>query len=458
MTVSPSQLSLFESVRATLGDRFTPFLIGGATFATVERALAQVLERSERALALVGFPEGIADPTAELDYLASAASSAQIFVLGGGELVGIPVPAHVQVFPTSSASKLHRERFWLILTDSFAALIVGSQQSAPHLEGAPPLVSFWSNDAEAISVALEVALQAIEQTLPQRAETVRAAMASFSPPPSYSDGFSDLTNALVQSLENAARDCDRQQEQNDSLAQTSMNNQELVRSLEAKDEFIKSIAQKLCTPLTNIKTAIQLLRSPNIKESQKVKYWDVLNSECDHQISLIDSLSELLELEEPERETLLAHHLSLFDLIPGTVSTFQAIAQEQGIMLAYTVPADLSPVDFPEADLKLVLVKLIENALQVTPAGGQVWVTASAQGPKFVQMEVRDTGLGIPSEDVPKIFDRFYRVPRAKLETPGVGLGLTVVQKLLLRSGGAISVQSKLGQGSTFTVMLPQRA
>ncbi len=144
----------------------------------------------------------------------------------------------------------------------------------------------------------------------------------------------------------------------------------------------------------------------------------------------------------------------LFDLVPGIVSTYQALAQEKGLMLAYTIPASIPSVHFPEAALKQVLVKLIENAINFTPAGGQIWLTANANAP-FVQIEVRDTGIGIPPEDLAKIFERFYRVPRARMDIPGVGLGLTIVQKLLLGLGGAVSVRSELGQGSTFTVLLP---
>jgi signal transduction histidine kinase len=104
--------------------------------------------------------------------------------------------------------------------------------------------------------------------------------------------------------------------------------------------------------------------------------------------------------------------------------------------------------------LKQIVINLLHNGIKFTPRGGQVWVRAKQQG-DYVQLEIRDTGIGIAPSEIPKIFDRFYRVRQSTDDSSGAGLGLTIVQQLLLHCGGSISVKSKLGEGSTFNVLLP---
>jgi histidine kinase (EC 2.7.13.3) len=164
---------------------------------------------------------------------------------------------------------------------------------------------------------------------------------------------------------------------------------------------------------------------------------------------------ELVQLENMD-DTAVTQPLRLSDVVPGIVSTYQPLAQEKGILLAYTVPQDLPAVSCTVPWLRQILINLLHNGIKFTPKGGRVWVLAKLQG-DYVQIEVRDTGIGIAAADIPKIFDRFYRVRQAGSgEDPsGAGLGLSIVQQLLLKCGGSISVKSKPGEGSTFNVMLP---
>ncbi|MCY7394096.1 MAG: ATP-binding protein [Leptolyngbyaceae cyanobacterium CAN_BIN12] len=104
--------------------------------------------------------------------------------------------------------------------------------------------------------------------------------------------------------------------------------------------------------------------------------------------------------------------------------------------------------------LKQIVINLLHNAIKFTPSSGQVWVRAKQQG-EYVQLEIRDTGVGIASSEIPKIFDRFYRVRQSADDSSGAGLGLTIVQQLLLHCGGSISVKSRVGEGTTFNVLLP---
>lgn len=220
-----------------------------------------------------------------------------------------------------------------------------------------------------------------------------------------------------------------------------------------KDEYLKNVCQELRTPLTHMKTALSLLNSPSLKSPQRQRYLEMLKRECDRQNSLIAGLLDLVDLEQNLAGTPL-ESVRLSEIVPGVVSTYQPVAQEKGIMLAYTVPAELPPVKCVSGGLKLIVINLLHNSIKFTPKGGQVWVRARLQG-DYVQLEFRDTGIGIAESEISKIFDSFYRVRSGITEdSSSPGLGLTIVQQLLVRSGGSISVKSRLSEGSTFIVQL----
>ncbi len=227
---------------------------------------------------------------------------------------------------------------------------------------------------------------------------------------------------------------------------------QLTHHLSHKDELLRRVAQELKTPLTNMKTALSLLESPQLKLAQRQRYLQLLNSECDRQNSLIVGLLDLVEADEPQAGV--KSVVELAEIIPGVVSTYQPLAQEKGIQVGYTIPADLPRVSCLETWLRQIAINLLHNSLKFTPAGGQVRVLGSLQG-EYVQLAFTDTGNGIAASEIPKIFDSFYRGRPIPGEEMGAGLGLTIVQQLLLRCGGSISVTSQVGKGSTFKVLLP---
>jgi two-component system, OmpR family, phosphate regulon sensor histidine kinase PhoR len=223
-----------------------------------------------------------------------------------------------------------------------------------------------------------------------------------------------------------------------------------------KDELIAHLMQELCTPLTNIKTALKLLESPVLKQPQRQRYLGLIRGECDRQNSLINGATRLLALDRsPDRAGIVPMQLS--QIIPGIVSTYQPLAEEKGVRLGYTVPNDLPLIICVEAWVRQITINLLHNGIKYTPNGGQVFVQGSVQG-EYVQLEFRDTGIGIPPTEIPKIFNRFYRVRQLPDEhNNGAGLGLTIVQNILLRCGGSISVTSQVGVGSKFRVLLPRQ-
>jgi two-component system phosphate regulon sensor histidine kinase PhoR len=164
----------------------------------------------------------------------------------------------------------------------------------------------------------------------------------------------------------------------------------------------------------------------------------------------------LLALERtPNLGVIIPIHLS--QTIPGIVSTYQPLAAEKGVKLGYTISDNLPTVFCVEMWLRQVAIDLLHNGIKYTPKGGQVLVMASIQG-DYVQLEFKDTGIGIQPAEISKIFDRFYRVRNLpNEENNGAGLGLTIAQNILLRCGGSISVVSQVGVGSEFRVLFPIR-
>jgi two-component system, OmpR family, phosphate regulon sensor histidine kinase PhoR len=264
---------------------------------------------------------------------------------------------------------------------------------------------------------------------------------------------SHWTLKQLQRQEELSRRVATYRKQAESSESLQLQQEELMNALRLKDEFLNMVVQELRTPLTNMKTALSLINSPSLKPAQRLRYGQLLHTECERQNSLINGLLNLSMIEQASDAIMMPLRLS--DVVPGVVSTYQPLAQEKELMLAYTIPDTLPPIACLTPWLRQVVVNLLHNSIKFTGKGGRVWVRAKSQG-DYVQLDVQDTGIGIAPSEIPKVFNRFYRVRSSNGDdSGGAGLGLTIVQQLLLRCGGSITVNSRLGQGSTFTVLLP---
>ena len=218
-----------------------------------------------------------------------------------------------------------------------------------------------------------------------------------------------------------------------------------------QEDFLQNLARELRFPITHMKTALSLLESKQIKGEQRQRYLKMLNYECERQNSLITGLLELLQIDI----TTETEYLKLDDIVPGIVSTYQPLAREKEIQLGYTIPAQLPFVACPTPWLRQIIINLLHNSLQFTPAKGRVFVQANLKD-EYLEISVSDTGVGIDSKELTKIFQSFYRGKMAiQTKVAGAGLGLTIVQQLVKRCGGSVVVNSIVGKGSTFKVLLP---
>ena len=328
------------------------------------------------------------------------------------------------------------ENFLLVLSSQFNGLIV-----------AQPLGLAEQNDHQ-IKMVCSFAPAVIEKVF-----TTLKAIAIIEPTAEDDDGLDSTAiaapdpNLLAELLLKQVQ----QAEVNRSLDIDPAADFSLVESLWLKEEFLTNLLRELRPPLTNMKTALRLLESKQLKRDQRQRYLELLHRECDRQNSLLIGLLEFVQLDADETVA----SVNLEDLVPGVVSTYQPLAIEKGIMLGYTIPADLPPVACPAHWLRQIIINLLHNSLKFTASQGRVYVQASSLK-ESVELTVSDTGVGIDSSELPQIFNIFYRGRAANSEdTASAGLGLTMVQQLLDRCGGSISVTSKIGSGSMFKVVLP---
>lgn len=211
------------------------------------------------------------------------------------------------------------------------------------------------------------------------------------------------------------------------------------------------LIRELGTPLTNTKTALKLLESFQQKKEARQRYLDLIKQNCDRQTDIITGLQELLELDSVPP---VAEAVQVTDCIPGVVGIYQPMSEEKSIDLGYTVAEKCPPVVCTVKDLRTILQQLLENSLKFTSSGGKVQIKAYHRGQE-VEIIVSDTGCGIARADIPHLFDCFFRGQNAPPEQQGAGVGLTIVQKLVQRWGGKVTVQSRPGQGSNFHIFLP---
>lgn len=380
-----------------------------------------------------------------------------------------------QFFPIqlTGGSQLEREYFLLILSEPFSGLMV-AQPIEPSessrlttLPQAQPLSTIFTLEREVIQRAFEGIKEAIAVDDAISEEVLEFWKTRF-PQGSASQEKEILTQLLVKQLQHTEAILHPSIPSELSLGDAVNRNAttELTQVLDTtpttasppdnglrdKDELLKRVVQELRTPLTSMKTALKLLDAAQLKPSQRQRYIQLLNTECDRQNSLMTGWLELAQLEsEPQPHVMPS--VQLADILPGVVSTYQAIAQEKGIQLGYTMPLGLPAVSCLETWLRQILINLLHNSLKFTPTGGQVNVHSKLEG-DYVQVAFDDTGIGIAAHEIPIIFDIFYRGRSTISQNTGAGLGLTMVQQLLLRCGGSISVTSQLGEGSSFKVLL----
>jgi signal transduction histidine kinase len=227
----------------------------------------------------------------------------------------------------------------------------------------------------------------------------------------------------------------------------------------AKSRFFASLSHELRSPLNAILGYSDLLQrgiGGELGELQ-TEFLGYITAAGRHLTAVVNDILDTSRIEAG-RLDLVREPVSVADATRFVVAMFMPQAREAGVELSSSVPDDLVPVDADPVRLKQVLCNLVSNAIKFTPRGGRVGVTARLQGEQ-VELSVRDSGVGIRSEDMPRLFRDFERVgSRVEHPTEGTGLGLALTRRLVELHGGSIRADSQQGCGSTFTVLLPMSA
>ncbi len=231
----------------------------------------------------------------------------------------------------------------------------------------------------------------------------------------------------------------------------------------ARREFVAWASHDLRTPLASLRAMLEAVADGVVSDPDTVaRYLRQCQSEVGRMSALIDDLFELTQLDAGG-PALRFEASSLSDLISDTLEGFAARAEARGLHLSGSVAPGVDPVWMAPEKMSRVLRNLLANAIRHTPAGGQITLTAETQG-ESVALMVSDTGEGIAPEDLPRVFERFYRAEKSRSregysdEPGGAGLGLAIVRELVEAHGGRIEARSAPGRGTTMVITLPRQA
>ena len=222
----------------------------------------------------------------------------------------------------------------------------------------------------------------------------------------------------------------------------------------SRNQFVSNASHELKTPLSTMKILIEtLLYQDPIDPGMTKEFLTDVNKEIDRLNRIVSDLLTLVNIDSGAMKLNLSD-LDISGLLQEQVKRLSPLARENGIELECTAGG---AIVVPGDPLKLqqVIYNVIDNAIKYTPRGGEVHCSVARSG-RMAVIRIADTGEGIPEEDLPHIFDRFYRVDKARSrETGGTGLGLSIVKQIVMSHGGTITPESTLGKGTTFTIQLP---
>jgi signal transduction histidine kinase len=236
------------------------------------------------------------------------------------------------------------------------------------------------------------------------------------------------------------------------------NSDELQRVNKIRRDFVANVSHELKTPATSLRLLAESLEETIDEDPVQARLFAAqLKKETGRLSQLINDLLDLTRLESQERVENPVP-VDVRSVLMTVLARMRRAARKKNTTLQwkrfgraaqYTVCGD-------ETQLTSMFTNLVDNAVKYTPPGGQVEVTGGCEDSEVV-IRVSDTGIGIPEGKLPRIFERFYRVDKARSkETGGTGLGLSIVRHVAENHGGRVTVESVLGEGSTFTVYLPR--
>ncbi len=229
-----------------------------------------------------------------------------------------------------------------------------------------------------------------------------------------------------------------------------------MKSLQTmRQEFIGNISHELRTPLASIKAIVETLQDGAINSKKVAKHFLTrIDNELDRMMQMVSELTELSRIET-SRDELKPQMVDLNVLVADTIARLQPQAERKKVTLSANLLTSLPSIHADKDRIYQVITNLVHNAIKFTPPGGKVNISTELSE-NSVLVKVSDTGIGISKDDLPRIFERFYKADKARAEE-GAGLGLAIAKHVVLAHGGNIWAESKEGKGSTFFFTLPHK-
>lgn len=230
---------------------------------------------------------------------------------------------------------------------------------------------------------------------------------------------------------------------------------EIKRLEEIRKDFVANVSHELRTPISSIKGYAETLLDGKVDNENTAKeFMNIIYQDSNRLANLIDDLLDLSKIESGKIK-MEFEPLEISPIINRCVNVLEKSARDKSISIKIDIPPCLPKILGDHKRLLQVFLNLLDNAIKYTPANGSIKIIASGKE-REVQVDIADTGIGISEKDLPRIFERFYRVDKARSrELGGTGLGLSIVKHIIQAHSGQVWVQSKPGIGSTFSFVLP---
>jgi two-component system sensor histidine kinase VicK len=224
----------------------------------------------------------------------------------------------------------------------------------------------------------------------------------------------------------------------------------------SRREFVANVSHELRTPLTAIKSYAEALEEGAMADQDLAqRFVGVIRSETERMIRLVNDLLHLSRFDS-RRVLLRREKTDMAEMLEDVVDRFSFQLRQKSIKATVKVSPDLKPVWIDRDGIDQVLDNLVSNAIKYTLDGGSIDLTAESGPDGQLIIQIRDTGIGIPKKDLERIFERFYRVDKARSRSMGgTGLGLSIAREIVRAHGGMITLDSEVGAGTIVTVMLP---
>lgn len=242
---------------------------------------------------------------------------------------------------------------------------------------------------------------------------------------------------------------------NDMAMQLEDTLDDLTKSEQMRREFVANVSHELRTPITSVRSYAETLEEdPDMPAETREKFLEVILNESDRMTKIVQDLLTLSRFDAGSIEFAF-DYFSIEKSVRDVYNAMAMEAQSHGHNFTLDVAPDMPMICGDRQRVEQVLINMVSNAIKYTKDGGSISISAGRSGSE-VWCAVKDNGIGIPEEDAGKVFDRFYRVDKARSrESGGTGLGLSIAQEIVTRHGGRMELKSRLGEGTLITVYLP---